>query len=78
MNLAEYMRANHPPPKDYIEPLHKQIDITKHLHINIRKVDLDLARGFVLCSIVGAVCLPGKWGILSGVIGNAYWLYKIR
>lgn len=76
MLLSEYMRRHHPAPRTYIEPLKRGVDIVKHIDIPIKK--LELARGFVMCTITLAMVLPGKWGILCAVVGNAYWIYKIR
>ena len=78
MLLAEYMRKTHPPPTTYIEPIVKKRDLLKITHISIPIVHLDIARAFVMVAITGAILLPGKWGVLCGVVGNAYWLYKIR
>lgn len=76
MLLSEYMRKNHPAPRTYIEPLKHGVDIVKHINIPIEK--LELARGFVMGTLTLALILPGKWGILCAVVGNAYWLFKIR
>lgn len=76
MLLGEYMRKQHPPPKDYAAPVKKGLDIVKHIRIPVKHIEM--ARAFVMASICLAVVLPGKWGILAGVVGNAYWLYKIR
>ena len=78
MLLAEYLRKKHPPPTDYIEPMEKKKELLKVTHISIPIVHLDLARAFVMVAITGAIFLPGKWGVIAGVVGNAYWLYKIR
>lgn len=79
MLLAEYMRKKHPPPTTYMPPRKRGMDVAKVIpSITIPVIHIEMARAFVLVSIIGAVMLPGKWGILSGVVGNAYWLYKIR
>ena len=78
MLLAEYMRKKHPPPTDYIEPEVKTRKLVEIKYVKIPVVHLDMARAFVMVAITGAILLPGKWGILAGVVGNAYWLYKIK
>lgn len=78
MMLGEYMRKNHPPPLTYVAPKKASKAIVEFRHISIPVKEFDLARAFVMAAITGAIFLPGKWGILAGVVGNAYWLYKIR
>lgn len=79
MNLGEYMRKVHPAPLTYLPPQKAKGDLLKLVpHLSIPTKHLDMARAFVMVSIVMAFVLPGKWAILASVVGNAYWLYKIR